>query len=171
MSSYFSQEKCVLYHLMIDIKQMVQRQRRRFNTWQKKKSNRIASIIKKLKQADKKRTHAERRAEYVAKLKALPFSTLKQRLIKWHGVSVDQVTAKFGLSPTCYLTGLPINYDDGSTYHLEHVEPRSKGGPSNLDNMRLAHPVANLIKGDKSLEEFIRICCLVADRSRAGQII
>jgi hypothetical protein len=37
----------------------------------------------------------------------------------------------------------------GATFHVEHVIPHSKGGPSTLDNLALACPGCNLRKADR----------------------
>lgn len=124
-----------------------------------KRAERIKQVMRSLGRYEKRQ---EKQAKQRARRKAIPFNVLTERLKKWEGVTVEQVLAKFGDAPTCYLTGLPIDYENGSTYHLEHVEPRSKGGASSLDNMQLAHPMANVIKAEYSLGEFVKLCHLVA---------
>ena len=37
----------------------------------------------------------------------------------------------------------------GATFHIEHVIPRVRGGPSELDNLALACPSCNLHKADR----------------------
>lgn len=93
------------------------------------------------------------------------FPLLRQRLqSNWPNVQLTALLNKFGPSPKCYLTGLPINYEQGETYDLDHVTPRSKGGASTLDNMQLANPAANRMKADLELGKFIDVCRMVAGR-------
>lgn len=70
----------------------------------------------------------------------------------------QDVIRKHGESPVCYLTGEPINYNDPSSYHFDHIVPRSKGGENTLDNLGLATKQANQMKGDMSLDEFLNAC-------------
>lgn len=37
----------------------------------------------------------------------------------------------------------------GATFHIEHIIPRCKAGPSNLENLALACPGCNLRKADR----------------------
>ena len=38
----------------------------------------------------------------------------------------------------------------GATFHVEHIQPRSRGGPFTLENLALACPGCNLHKSDRS---------------------
>src|SRR5689334_3163854 len=38
----------------------------------------------------------------------------------------------------------------GATFHIEHVIPRARGGPSTLDNLAVACPGCNLHKSDRT---------------------
>ena len=38
----------------------------------------------------------------------------------------------------------------GATFHVEHINPRSKGGESTLENLALACPRCNLHKADRT---------------------
>ena len=38
----------------------------------------------------------------------------------------------------------------GATFHVEHIVPRSKGGPDELANLALACPSCNLRKADRT---------------------
>jgi 5-methylcytosine-specific restriction endonuclease McrA len=58
----------------------------------------------------------------------------------------------------CYLTGRDIDLHKTSEYHLDHIVPRSKGGPGTLENCNFACKAANVAKGDLSLEEFQQLC-------------
>lgn len=52
---------------------------------------------------------------------------------------------------TCYLCHKEILDWDGSTMHIDHVRPRSQGGSDEVHNLRIAHPMCNLRKGDRAL--------------------
>lgn len=75
------------------------------------------------------------------------------------------VVEKFGTNPVCYLTGLPIDYRDGSTYQLDHYIATCKGGLSDLDNMRLCFPAANMMKRHHSVEELLNLCRMIIEHS------
>lgn len=68
---------------------------------------------------------------------------------------------KFGENPKCYLTGLPINLLEPSTYHLDHIIPRSRGGKNELSNVGLATKEANETKHDRTLEELKVLCEMI----------
>jgi hypothetical protein len=38
----------------------------------------------------------------------------------------------------------------GASFHMEHIVPRSKGGADAADNLALACPSCNLLKGDRT---------------------
>lgn len=58
----------------------------------------------------------------------------------------------------CYLTGREIDVNDCDTFHLDHIEPRSRGGDNSIENLGLATPEANYAKGYLPLEDFIELC-------------
>ena len=58
----------------------------------------------------------------------------------------------------CYLTGRPIDVNDCSTFHFDHIIPRSRGGSNDLDNLGVVTPEANYAKRDLPLEDFIELC-------------
>lgn len=65
----------------------------------------------------------------------------------------------------CYLCGEPVDPED---FHLEHVMPTSRGGTSELSNLRIAHPRCNLSKGNRTPDEWhaAQACrCLTCGRS------
>lgn len=47
---------------------------------------------------------------------------------------------------SCYLCNEPV---DPSDWHLDHVVPRSQGGPTSIDNLRVTHPRCNSTKGTR----------------------
>lgn len=72
--------------------------------------------------------------------------------------SVDDVIAKFGDNPSCYLTGQPIDISKPRTYSFDHIIPKSRGGDNSLDNLGLCTKAANQAKNDMTLDEFINSC-------------
>lgn len=72
--------------------------------------------------------------------------------------STKDLLGKIGEDPTCYLSGRKIDLSDTSSYHLDHIEPRSKGGDNSLENLGLAEKHANLAKSNLSVDELLRLC-------------
>lgn len=72
--------------------------------------------------------------------------------------NVKQLIKKLGTNPVCYLTGRDINLNEGRSYHLDHILPKSKGGDNSLENCGLACRSANQAKTDMTLEEFVQLC-------------
>lgn len=66
---------------------------------------------------------------------------------------------------TCYLSGMPINLDDGSTYELDHVKSVARGGSYELNNCDITTPVANLMKGEMEVDEFLSWIFKIADHN------
>ena len=64
----------------------------------------------------------------------------------------------YGDNPRCYLTGEEIDISDSKSFHFDHLIPISKGGKSDLENLRICKREANQAKGDLTLEEFIELC-------------
>lgn len=84
----------------------------------------------------------------------------KRKSINTDNFTIDEFLAKFA-NPKCYLTGVAIDLYK-SKYHLEHIIPISSGGSSNLDNLELSIPIANIMKSNVPLDEFIATCKLIA---------
>lgn len=80
------------------------------------------------------------------------------------------VLEKFGENPICYLTGRKIDLNDPSQYQLDHVIPINKGGLGNLDNLQISCAIANQMKRDYSLDEFIKACIEIADFQNKSRI-
>lgn len=70
----------------------------------------------------------------------------------------SDVIKKFGNKPKCYLTGDPIDWEDSSTYHLDHIIPVAKGGGNTLDNLQICLPEANNAKYNLTIQELINLC-------------
>jgi 5-methylcytosine-specific restriction endonuclease McrA len=70
----------------------------------------------------------------------------------------SDIIEKYGDNPHCYLTNRPINWNDPSTYVLDHIIPVSLGGENSLDNLGICCPQANSAKSDLCLEDFFSLC-------------
>ena len=59
----------------------------------------------------------------------------------------------------CHLCGMPtaligmLKHDDGDTPSLDHLIPKSMGGDSSDDNLKLAHRRCNNARGNRMLDE------------------
>ena len=69
-----------------------------------------------------------------------------------------EVIDNFMASPICYLTGVKIDLQDGSSYNLDHIIPRAAGGTDEPENMGLCTRNANMSKSDMSVEEYFQLC-------------
>jgi 5-methylcytosine-specific restriction endonuclease McrA len=72
--------------------------------------------------------------------------------------SYDAFYQKISDHPVCYLTGRGIDLSLPSTYSLDHIIPRSKGGENSLINCGLSCRDANKSKSDLELHDFIQLC-------------
>jgi 5-methylcytosine-specific restriction endonuclease McrA len=103
--------------------------------------------------------------------KEKPILTLEEKLTKRiysfcnakPTFTLKQFLDKVGAEPKCYLTGVPIDLSDTSSYHLDHIIPSSRGGDNSLENCGLASAAANKAKSDLTLDEFRHLCRLVIE--------
>lgn len=65
--------------------------------------------------------------------------------------TIEDVIAKFGLHPKCYLSGIEFNLLEPDGYHFDHVFPKSMGGSNSLENMEVMSGDLNLFKLDMSI--------------------
>lgn len=77
----------------------------------------------------------------------------------------DDLILKVGDSPKCYLTGEPIDLSKSSTYHFDHIIPRSRGGDNSLKNLGICVSKANMAKSDMLPEEFFDLCKRVLENN------
>lgn len=73
-------------------------------------------------------------------------------------INIKNVLSHFGKNPKCYLTGRKIDLTKTSSYHFDHIIPRTKGGENTLENLGLLCKDANIAKYNKTSEEFISLC-------------
>ncbi len=78
-------------------------------------------------------------------------------------ITVDDIITKFGEHPKCYLTGEDIDIYKPTTYHFDHIIPRSKGGPNTIDNLGICTKNANQAKHDMTPDELIQFCKNILD--------
>lgn len=62
-----------------------------------------------------------------------------------------------GWQTKCYLTGRPIDLTKDN-YHFDHIQPLSRGGSCELENLGLTCPEANQSKTNLTLDEYIALC-------------
>jgi CRISPR/Cas system Type II protein with McrA/HNH and RuvC-like nuclease domain len=79
--------------------------------------------------------------------------------------TIEDVIQKFGQSPTCYLTGEPIDISKPRTYHFDHIIPRSRGGDNSIDNLGICSKKANQSKQDMTPDEFVNLCKQVLEHN------
>jgi len=79
--------------------------------------------------------------------------------------TVQDVIRKFGETPTCYLTGTPLDIYDPRSYAFDHIVPTSRGGTNTIDNLGLCTKQANLAKSDMTPAEFVELCKMVVKYS------
>lgn len=108
----------------------------------------------------------------IKKNKTCIYHILKEKMTTFHKIyngrkfikkekfmfTEKQLLKKIGKNPKCYLTGKPIDLLDSKSYQLDHIIPRSKGGPNTLDNCQIACKEANYAKGNLMLDEFFDLC-------------
>jgi len=70
----------------------------------------------------------------------------------------DNIITSIIERPICYLTGRKINLGDKSSYSLDHIVPRCKGGSNEINNMGLCIKDVNMAKNGMHLNEFISMC-------------
>jgi 5-methylcytosine-specific restriction endonuclease McrA len=70
----------------------------------------------------------------------------------------EDLVERLGDDPRCYLTGKQLNLDDPSSFQIDHIQPRSRGGDNSLENCGIASKDANQCKRDLTVEEFYLLC-------------
>ena len=83
-------------------------------------------------------------------------SVRRQGVKKGATISHDQVAERDGYK--CYLCNELVDMSLSRTSRfgatLDHVMPLSKGGQDTMDNVKLTHWICNILKSDKTLEEY-----------------
>ncbi len=77
--------------------------------------------------------------------------------------TAEQLLNKIGPNPKCYLTGESIDLLNSSSYSLDHIIPRSRGGDNSLENCNICLRKINSMKTDLTLEEFYSNCAKVLE--------
>lgn len=73
----------------------------------------------------------------------------------------DEFLSFIGSKNKCYLTGVTIDINDTSSWHLDHIIPVSRGGTCDIDNLAITSKAANTAKSDMLLDEFLQMCKMV----------
>jgi len=68
------------------------------------------------------------------------------------------VLIKLAENPNCYLTGRKLDIKDPSSFSLDHIKPRSRGGSIELSNMGFTCPEANESKSSRTVKEHLDYC-------------
>jgi len=58
----------------------------------------------------------------------------------------------------CYLCGDPLEKENPSSWHVDHITPKCLGGQSNLENLGITHDVCNYAKRGLPLKDFVLMC-------------
>lgn len=107
-----------------------------------------------------RKKQAEYRKKFMASLH--PYKRKLYSNQKWD-VTFEEVLAKFGENPKCYLTGDSIDIHNTRSYHFDHIVPISRYGSGRIENMQITTAEANYAKGNMSLEEFRILCAKVTN--------
>lgn len=101
------------------------------------------------------------KGNYLERLKIKTWHFIKIKKTKGYGKRMFNETDllnKIGTNPRCYLTGRSIDLTESTSYALDHIVPKSKGGSNSLDNCEIACIKANQAKHNMDYEEFVELC-------------
>lgn len=124
----------------------------------------IAQAYKLFIQTTKQKSKLTYDQKLIAKIAAFQKDTPKEK--RWGAIEFFQKFKTY----ECYLTGQQININDISSWSLDHIIPKSKGGSSQLSNCGLVVSQINLCKHCLTPEEFIKICKNVVDHAESSGI-
>jgi hypothetical protein len=79
--------------------------------------------------------------------------------------SYHDVIQKIGETPKCYISGLPIDLNDGKTFQFDHIIPATKGGLNTLDNLGITRAEINKIKNDLMFDELLDYCKIILENN------
>lgn len=97
----------------------------------------------------------------VTRRKKMRFSVSQ---LKKAGITANALYDKYDEQQhRCKLSG---RYIDENTMSLDHVVPRARLGEETLENLQWVHEQINSAKGTMSQQDFIAMCCEVADWTR-----
>jgi 5-methylcytosine-specific restriction endonuclease McrA len=130
-----------------------------------------------LARAKKPERIAKKESYYLQKGKFNPRNNLKQKYNQFFRIgrgknkasgpklfTFEEFLIHIGDDPKCYLTGKQLNFQDSSSFSLDHIVPISKGGSNELSNLGLCTWKVNKAKSDMTVEEFKALCATVLNQ-------
>lgn len=87
-----------------------------------------------------------------------------------YNFSTDDAFSLFETNPICNLSGAPIDWNDTSSFHFDHIKPRSRGGSNKIKNLQFLKTDINLMKNNMTNKEFINACSSVSTRGKVKLI-
>jgi hypothetical protein len=77
---------------------------------------------------------------------------------KQYSFTDKDVIKKFGINTKCYLSGVKINLLKDNFYELDHINSVCNGGDNSLENLGVAHKIANQMKRSLTVDELLIWC-------------
>lgn len=68
----------------------------------------------------------------------------------------------------CALSGISLHPE---TTELDHIVPISSGGDDSANNLQFLDGRVHLMRGTIPVDEFVELCCRVADYSRRSDVV
>lgn len=79
--------------------------------------------------------------------------------------TVEDIIAKLGENPVCYLTGEELDINNPRSFAFDHIIPASRGGTNTLDNLGICNKTANRSKTDLTPDEYLNLCKKVLEHN------
>jgi hypothetical protein len=85
--------------------------------------------------------------------------------VQEYNFSYRDVIEKIGDNPKCYISGLPIDINDGKTFEFDHIKPAKQGGLNTIDNLGITKTEINRIKNDLTVYELLEYCKIILENN------